>query len=156
MENMQRVMISHGMLIVLSGILAGFMLMVRLLGGWELWPGYIVEFDVFGSTAGWVRAHTGGVTNGLLVLAAAFALPKMHLTPGKRKFLVYGFIYMAWSFVWFYWVGNAAANHGLSFGDSPLGEASLIGVIAAIHGVPSLVLAPVLLVISAKAVWPKK
>lgn len=156
MERLQRIMIAHGMLVVFSGVLAGFMLMSRLVGGWEVWPGHIVNFSVFGSTEGWVRAHTGCVANGLLVLAAAFALPKFNVTPGRMKFMVYGYIYAAWSFVWFYWVGNAAANHGLTFGASPLGEASLIGVIAAIPGVPSLILSPVLLVMTAMAVWPKK
>lgn len=156
MERLQKLLIAHGMLVVLSGVLAGFMLMIQLVGGWEVWPNKIVNFSVYGMTDGWIRAHTGGVTNGLLVLAAAFALPKLQATPGRLKFLTYAYIYAAWSFVWFYWVGNAAPNHGLTFGPSPLGEATWIGVIAAAPAAPSLILSPLVLIMTAMAVWPRK
>ena len=75
MKNMQRVMIINGMLVILVAMFAGFMLLFQLVGGLEVWPGYIVELPSYGTTEGWVRAHTGGILNGLLVMVVALALP---------------------------------------------------------------------------------
>lgn len=135
---------------------AGFMLMFNLLGGFEIWPGQILEFSVYGTTEGWVRAHSGGVTNALLVMAIAFALPHINVSAFQEKFLAYGFIYVAWSFTVFYWLGNASANRALTFGDNQLGESSLVSVLGFLPGLPSVVLVVVLLVIAVKGILSKK
>lgn len=150
MENLQRIMLINSILVILVSMFAGFMLMFKLIGGFEIWPGLILEFSVYGTAEGWVRAHSGGVTNGLLVMAIAFALPKIDVSEFKQKFIVYGFIYIAWSFTVFYWFGNASDNRALTFGDSQLGEASLISVLGFLPGLPSVFLVVILLVISAQ------
>ena len=122
MSQLQRVMIANALLVMLVSMFAGFMLMFNLIGGFEIWPGKILEFSVYGTTEGWVRAHTGGVTNALLVMAIAFMLPHINVSEFQEKFLAYGFIYVAWSFTVFYWLGNASANRALTFGDNQLGE----------------------------------
>ncbi len=155
MSQLQRVMLSNGFLVILVSMLAGFMLMFSLVGGFEIWPGTILDFSVYGSTEGWVRAHSGGLTNGLLVLAVAFALPHMSLSKFQEKLLAYGFIYVAWSFTVFYWLGNASANRALTFGDSPLGESSLISVLGFLPGLPSVFLVLILLAIAAKGILTK-
>tara|TARA_B110000261_G_scaffold161082_2_gene201891 strand:- start:499 stop:903 length:405 start_codon:yes stop_codon:yes gene_type:complete len=132
------------------------MLMFNLLGGFEIWPGQILEFSVYGTTEGWVRAHSGGVTNALLVMAIAFALPHVNVSAFQEKFLAYGFIYVAWSFTVFYWLGNASANRALTFGDNQLGESSLVSVLGFLPGLPSVVLVVVLLVIAVKGILSKK
>jgi len=132
------------------------MLMFNLLGGFEIWPGKILEFPVYGTTEGWVRAHSGGLTNALLVMAIAFALPYINVSGFQEKFLAYGFIYVAWSFTVFYWLGNASANRALTFGDNQLGESSLISVLGFLPGLPSVVLVVVLLVIAVKGILSKK
>tara|TARA_B110000967_G_C18425090_1_gene335724 strand:- start:37 stop:441 length:405 start_codon:yes stop_codon:yes gene_type:complete len=132
------------------------MLMFNLLGGFEIWPGQILEFSVYGTTEGWVRAHSGGVTNALLVMAIAFALPHINVSAFQEKFLAYGFIYVAWSFTVFYWLGNASANRALTFGDNQLGESSLVSVLGFLPGLPSVVLVVVLLVIAVKGILSKK
>lgn len=38
MERYQRTMIGNGLLVVLVAMLAGFMLIFKLIGGMELWP----------------------------------------------------------------------------------------------------------------------
>ena len=152
MERHQRLMICHGMLVILVAMLAGFMLMFNLIGGIEVWPGVIIDIPMYGSEAGWVRAHSGGVSNGLLVLAVGLALPQLNLGATARAWTAWGFIYIAWSFTAFYWFGNASSNRGLSIGASALGEPDTIGLIAFLPGVPSVFLVVVLLFIGAKGV----
>lgn len=156
MEQLQRTMLGHGMLVILASMFAGFMLMFGLLGGLEVWPGHIVEISVYGTTEGWVRAHSGGAMNGLLVMAIAFALPKLNLTAGMQKFVAYGFIYVAWSFTIFYWFGNAAGNRALSVGDNALGTSDVFGVIGFLPGLPAVIIVVVLLAVGAKAVLTEK
>ena len=60
MERHQRLMICHGFVVILIAMLAGFMLMFNLIGGIEVWPGVIINIPMYGTEAGWVRAHSGG------------------------------------------------------------------------------------------------
>ena len=152
MDRLQRIMIGHGLLVILTAMLAGFMLMFLLIGGIEIWPGHILPVHVYGSSAGWVRAHSGGTMNGLLVVVVALALPQLNLSERLQKWTAYGFIYVAWSFTLFYWLGNAAGNRGLTLGDSQLGHTDLISVLAFLPGLPSVVIVVVLLAIGAKSV----
>ena len=109
-----------------------------------------------------MRAHSGGVTNAVLVLvlvlvmAIAFALPHINVSAFQEKFLACGFIYVAWSFTVFYWLGNASANRALTFGDNQLGESSLVSVLGFLPGLPSVVLVVVLLIIAVKGILSKK
>ncbi len=152
MERLERIMIANGLLVVLVAMLAGFMLMFTLLGGVEVWPGKIIPLPLYGTSEGWVRAHTGGALNGVLVIVIALVLPKLRLSHFMQRFTAYGFIYIAWSFTIFYWLGNASSNRALSMGDSPLGAADIIGLIGFLPGVPSVILVVVLLAVAAKAV----
>ena len=152
---LQRLMLGHGLLVILVSMLAGYMLMFGLTGGLEVWPGTIISIPVYGTTEGWVRAHTGGVTNGLLVMAVAFALPKLNLQGFREKLVAWGFVYVAWSFTVFYWLGNAAPNRALTFGDNPMGESSLIGILGFLPGLPSVVLVVVILIIAARAAFTR-
>ena len=156
MTQLQRVMIANALLVMLVSMFAGFMLIFNLIGGFEIWPGKILEFSVYGTTEGWVRAHTGGVTNALLVMGIAFALPHINVSEFQEKFLAYGFIYVAWSFTVFYWLGNASANRALTFGDNQMGESSLISVLGFLPGLPSVVLVVVLLIIAARGILSEK
>lgn len=151
-DRMQRVMISNGLLVILVAMLAGFMLIFKLTGGFELWPGYILPLDVYGSSDAWVRAHSGGVANGLLVLVVALALPKLGLSDRLLSWVGYGFIYIAWSFTWFYWLGGAAGNRALTIGDNALGETDVFGVLGVLPALPSVFLVLFLLGVAAKGV----
>ena len=152
MERLQRIMLANGLLVILVAMLSGFMLMFSLLGGLEVWPESIVPISVYGTSDGWVRAHSGGAMNGLLVMAIALALPKLGLSQTLQKITAYGFIYVAWSFTVFYWFGNAAANRALTFGDNALGESDLFGVIGFLPALPSVVVVVLLLGIAVKGV----
>jgi len=152
MDRLQRVMLANGMLVILVAMLAGFMLMFSLLGGFELWPGTALTFSVYGTPEGWVRAHSGGAMNGLLVIAIGLALPKLGLSGAMQKFTAWGFIYVAWSFTVFYWFGNAAGNRALSIGDNALGQSDVYGIIGFLPGLPSVIIVMVLLAVGARSV----
>jgi hypothetical protein len=156
MEQLQRLMLINGYIVILFAMLAGFMLMFSLLGGLEIWPGNIVSIPTFGTSEGWVRAHSGGAMNGLLVVAVALSLPKMTLSPLLQKLTAYGFIYVAWSFTIFYWFGNAAGNRALTLGDNPLGSADVFGVIGFVPALPSVIIVLIVLGFAAKGVWASR
>ena len=153
MERLQRVMLINGFMVILFAMLAGFMLMFSLLGGLELWPEYIVAIPVYGTSEGWVRAHSGGAMNGLLVVAVGLSLPKMALSRFQQRLTAYGFVYVAWSFTIFYWFGNAAGNRALTFGDNPLGSSDLFGVIGFLPALPAVFLVVLLLGLATKGIW---
>lgn len=153
MERLQRVMLINGFMVILFAMLAGFMLMFSLLGGLEIWPDNIVPIPVYGTGEGWVRAHSGGAMNGLLVIAVGLSLPKMVLSPLLQRLTAYGFIYVAWSFTIFYWFGNAAGNRALTFGDNPLGSSDIFGIIGFLPALPSVVVVVLLLGVAAKGIW---
>ncbi len=129
MERYQKLMIGNALLVIAVSMLAGFMLGFGLIGGLELYPGTIVEMPYYGTAEGWSRAHAGGLTNGLLIMGVALALPFIPLSDGMRKMNVYGFIYIGWANTAFYWFGNASGSRALSFGDNPLGASNVLGAI---------------------------
>ena len=156
MERLQQITIGNGLLVVLAAMLAGIMLMISLLGGWEVWPGKVVPILVYGTSEGWVRAHSGGTMNGLLVMVIGLALPKLGLSAAMQRLTAYGFIFVAWGFTFFYWFGNAAANRGLTLGDNRLGETDAYGVLGFVFAVLPVFLVIFLLVIAAKGILQNK
>ncbi|MFT4769863.1 MAG: hypothetical protein ACI8RN_003017 [Glaciecola sp.] len=129
MERYQKLMIGNAFLVIAISMFAGFMLGFGLIGGLEIYPGKIVEMPYYGTAEGWARAHSGGLTNGLLILAVAWALPMIPLSDRMRNITVWGFIYVGWANTVFYWAGNASASRALSFGDNPLGASNLLGIV---------------------------
>ncbi|MGB0820778.1 MAG: isomerase, partial [Parvibaculales bacterium] len=77
----------------------------------------------------WVRAHSGGIVNALLMIAVAFALPHCGLAPGRLALYAKGIVFAGWANTIFYWFGNASANRALSFSDNALGAANMLGTI---------------------------
>ncbi|GAB5415772.1 MAG: hypothetical protein Cons2KO_33750 [Congregibacter sp.] len=129
MERLQKLMIGNAFLVIVISMFAGFMLGFGLIGGLELYPGKIVAMPYYGTAEGWARAHSGGLTNGLLLLGVAWALPHLPLSDRMRSTTAWGFIYIGWANTVFYWTGNAAGSRALSFGDNPLGASNLLGAI---------------------------
>ncbi|MEM7541643.1 MAG: isomerase [Pseudomonadota bacterium] len=151
-DRLQKLMLGHGFLVVMVAMFAGFMLFFLLVGGLEVWPGTIIPLSIYGTEAGWVRAHSGGTANGLLVIAVGLSLPHLNLSAAMQKLTAWGLIYVAWSFTAFYWIGNASPNRALSFGDNPMGEATTLSIIGFLPGLPSVFLVVIILFIGAKAV----
>ena len=155
MENLQRITLLNGLLVILVASVAGFMLIFQLVGGFEIWPGHIISIPVYGTSEGWVRAHTGGYLNGVLVMIVGLSLPYLRMSVTRSKIVAYGFCYCAWSFTLFYWIGNAVANRALTLGDNPLGENSILSIIGFLPAAPSVFLVVILLVIAIMALLRK-
>jgi len=126
----QRQWFGHGVLMILATLVGGLGYWIFLLGGFELIPGYILHFQLPGTTDGWRRAHTGPAMNGLMVIAVAAVLPTLGFSATKEKWLGWLIVADGWSNVLFYFFGNFAVNRGLSFGPNVFGEGSVFGVIA--------------------------
>ena len=153
MEKLQRTMLAHGLMVVLVAMFAGFMLMFNLLGGMEIWPNKIIDVPMYGTSEGWVRAHSGGILNGVLVFIVGLGLPKLNLGNFAQKFTAYGLIYCAWTFTIFYWLGNASSNRGLSIGPSALGEPDFVGLLAFLPGLPSVFIVIIVLALCVKGIF---
>lgn len=130
LEATQRRWFGHGVLMMLATLLGGVGLWMHLVGGFELVPGYIVHFSLPGTDAGWARAHTGPVLNGLMVIGVALVLPRLDFAERTATRLGWLIVADGWANVIFYIFGNFAPNRGLSFGPNHFGEASIYGVIA--------------------------
>lgn len=125
----QTKLMGHAMYVLAIGLFAGFMLAFSLIGGLEIVPTFFIDIPVFGTTQGWVRAHGGGIMNGLMMLAFAFALPHCALAEGRSALYAKGIIFAGWANTIFYWFGNASGSRALSFSDNALGSSNLFGVI---------------------------
>ena len=130
LEATQRKWLGHGVLMMMTTLLGGVGLWMHLVGGFEIIPGYILHFQLPGTADGGVRAHTGPVLNGLMVIGVALVLPRLDFTEARAKLLGWLIVCDGWANVIFYLFGNFAPNRGLSFGPNHFGEASLAGVIA--------------------------
>lgn len=129
MEAYQKQLTGHALILLIIGLLAGFMLAFSLIGGLELLPSVFIGIPVFGTTEGWVRAHSGGIMNGLMLIAFAFILPHCGLAGARIRFYAKGIIFAGWANTVFYWTGNASGSRSLSFGDNVLGTSNIFGVI---------------------------
>lgn len=129
MNERERRMVGHGAIVMLIALLAGFGLLIRLVGGVELFPGYVLEFQIVGDSAAWARAHTGGLLNGLLVFAGALLLYAMRLPERSAFHLCWMFVGTGYANTIFYWGGLLAPTRALTFGDNRFGETNLAGII---------------------------
>lgn len=155
-KTFQQRVAGHGVLMIFCTLLFGLGLWMKLLEGFELFPGYMLHFNIPGSPEGWARAHVGPALNGMMVIAVAFVLPGLEFKEGTRKLLGWIVVGDGWSNVIFYLFSNFAANRGLSFGGNRFGAGDIFGVIALAPAYVFGVLAMVALVmIGWGAVRPK-
>lgn len=123
-------MVGHGAVVTLFGLFAGFGLVMSIIGGFEVFPGEIVEFEVPSDTEAWARAHAGGLLNGILVLVGALLLHVMAFSEKVAQRLFWMLVGTGYANTIFYWGGLFADNRAVSFGDNREGETSIEAVIA--------------------------
>lgn len=129
METYQKRLTGHALILLIIGLLAGFMLAFSLIGGLEVLPTLFIGIPTFGTTEGWVRAHSGGIMNGLMLIAFAFIMPHCGLAIERLQLFAKGIIFAGWANTIFYWTGNASGSRALSFTDNALGASNMLGVI---------------------------
>lgn len=129
MDERQRRMVGHGAVVMVFGLLAGFGLVMSLIGGFEIFPGHILEFELPANSRAWARAHSGGLMNGLLVLVGAVLLYTMKMPPRFARHWYWMLVGAGYANTLFYWGALFAPSRALTFGDNRLGESNLAGVI---------------------------
>jgi len=129
MEAYQKRLTGHALILLIIGLLAGFMLAFSLIGGLEVLPTLFIGIPTFGTTEGWVRAHSGGIMNGLMLIAFAFIMPHCGLAIERLQLFAKGIIFAGWANTIFYWTGNASGSRALSFTDNALGASNILGVV---------------------------
>lgn len=138
MDQRQRKMVGHGAIMMVFGLLAGFGLVMSLIGGFEIFPGYIVEFELPADSRAWARAHTGGLMNGLLVFVGAILIFAMQIPARLARQLYWMLVGTGYANTLFYWGALFAPSRALTFGDNRLGESNLAGIIGLL---PALIFA---------------
>jgi len=129
MNERERRMVGHGAIIIFVALASGLGLAMSLIGGWELFPGFIVNFEVPGDTRAWARTHAGGLMNGLLVLAGALVIHAMKIAEPLAGRLYWMLVGTGYANTIFYWGALFSANRAVTFGDNRLGEATIASVI---------------------------
>ena len=123
-------MIGHSMLIMLMTLIVGLGLWMFLLGGFEIWPGHIISFQLPGTAEGWARAHRGVPLNSLMLLGIAIILPQLSFSEIVEKRVAWIMILTCWANTIFYIASNFSNNRGLSFGANTFGPGDLAAFVA--------------------------
>jgi hypothetical protein len=145
LTNHQTLMIRHGLIICLLGLVGGFMLLFSVIGGISLSPlPLLFDYQLPGTSAQWRAVHVGNIMNGLMAIIFALLMAKLELSIRAKKFISIGMVATVWGNASFYFFGIFSPNKGLSLGDNVVGEASLAGVLAF---VPAFCVAFVLMLI---------
>lgn len=129
MQSQQRRMIAHGAIIILIALASGFGLVMSLIGGFEVIPGMILQFEIPGDAGAWARTHVGGILNGLLVIAGALVIHAMALPAKMASRLYWMLVGTGYANTAFYWGALFAPSRALTFGDNRLGETNLAGIL---------------------------
>ena len=129
MKTQQRRMVAHGAVIILIALASGFGLVMSLIGGFEIFPGTILSFEIPGDARAWARSHVGGILNGLLVIAGALVTHAMALPQQMASRLYWMLVGTGYANTVFYWGALFAPTRALTFGDNRLGETNLAGII---------------------------
>lgn len=150
-----RNMIGHSAIVIFIALLAGWGLAMSLIGGFEIFPGNILFFAIPGDSSAWARAHTGGLLNGLLVLAFAWVLSILDLNERKAFHIWWMILGTAYANTIFYWAGILAPNRAITAGSNRLGEASFAGVVGFLPAAVFALVLMVAMVIVARAAFSK-
>ena len=140
---LQKRMIGQGAAVLLVGMLAGIGLLISLLGGIELIPGSIIEFGIPGDSGAWVRAHVGGMLNGMLIILVAGVMAGLGFAEAAAGRMFWMLVGTGWANTLFYWAALFAPNRALSVADNRFGESNLASIIGL---VPALLFAVIALI----------
>ncbi len=146
-------LVLHGVGLVISAALSGWLYFFHLLGSIELWPLFSeIPADIPGDRRAWNMAHLEGITNGVLLMAVAACAPFLRLSTRTAKVLCWSCPIFGWGFTlpaianaWF-------GTRGLAMGGGPFGG-SLANDLIFLSGWPPMIAAHVAFVLLAMGAW---
>ena len=135
-DRLHALMVAHGALVFIVGLLAGFPFAFLLLGKITLWP-IPGSIDVMmpGDVRGWRMAHLEGILNGLTLFGVAAVATRLRLTPGAQRTIAWSLIVTAWGNVIASVVGPIFGGRGLAFGSGAANSLMYLLFVAAIVAV---------------------
>ncbi len=135
-ERLQSRLITHGALVFLAGLLAGFPFAFLLLGKIVLWPiPGSIDVTMPGDVRGWRMAHLEGILNGLTLFAVAAIGARLTLSERAQKTIAWSLIVTAWGNVIASIIGPIFGGRGLAFGDGVANSLMYLLFVAAIVAV---------------------
>ena len=146
-EQLQQKLITHGAIVFLLGLAAGFPFAFFVSGEIALWPiPGAIEIQLPGTERGWRMAHLEGILNGLTCLAVAGIGHRLRLNARAQAWVAYGLIITAYGNIIASALGPVFTTaeftpRGLEFGDGFINTAMyLLFVAAIVAGVAAIVL----------------
>lgn len=116
-ERQRAIVIAHGALVFLAGLLAGFPFAFFEIGKIALWPLIgDIPIEIPGNTRAWRMAHLEGILNGLLLFAVASISPYLRLGGREPGLLVGSLVVTAWGNMMASILGPLSGGRGLEFG----------------------------------------
>ncbi|MBI1818494.1 MAG: hypothetical protein HYR72_26215 [Deltaproteobacteria bacterium] len=135
-SRLQSLLIAHGALVFLAGLLAGFPFAFLLLGKIVLWPiPGSIDVTMPGDVRGWRMAHLEGILNGLTLFAVAAIGARLTLSERAQKTIAWSLIVTAWGNVIASIIGPIFGGRGLAFGDGVANSLMYLLFVAAIVAV---------------------
>ena len=116
-DRWQSMMIAHGALVFLVGMVAGFPFAFAILQKVALWPLPAVDWAPPGDVRAWRMAHLEGILNGLVLIAVAAGGRRMVLTARAEAWVGWGLIVTAWGNIVASVIGPVFGVRGLELGD---------------------------------------
>jgi hypothetical protein len=115
-ERLRALLVAHGALVFLAGLVAGFPFAFHILGRVELWPiPGSLDIQIPGDYRGWRMAHLEGILNGLLMIGVGAVGGGLRLSDRAARLTVWGLILCGWGNVTASFIGPLAGVRGLSF-----------------------------------------
>jgi hypothetical protein len=140
-DRLRALVIAHGALVFLAGLLAGFPFAFFELGKIALWPLVgEVAVSVPGDTRAWRMAHLEGILNGLVLFAVAAIAPLLRLRGREPDLLAWSLVVTAWGNTAASILGPISGARGLELGGGVANSAMFLLFVAAMVGVIAAVI----------------
>jgi hypothetical protein len=135
-RHLQALMIAHGALVFLVGMIAGFPFAFVLLGKIVLWPiPGALAWTPPGEVRAWHMAHLEGILNGLTLIGVAAVGERLRLSDRRQAIVAWGLIATAWGNMIASLIGPLFGGRGLEFGGGIANSVMYLLFVAAIAAV---------------------
>jgi hypothetical protein len=132
-QRLRRLLIAHGALVYLAGLLAGFPFAFVELGKIALWPlPGEMSVAIPGDVRGWRMAHLEGILNGLTLIGVAAIGAELRLGARAYGIIAWALIVTAWGNTIASVLGPLTGGRGLEFGEGAGNRAMYILFVVAV------------------------